>query len=76
MTAYILIALLDAGHKPESPVIRKATQCVAENFALFEEDSYALSIMAYLFAKLKHDSAYSASMQILEGLATREGMKD
>ena len=54
--------------KLDTELFQKATTCITDSFARFEDDSYTLAIMAYLFAKLKYQSAYNDTMKLLNKL--------
>ena len=70
LTAYVLISLLDAGWKFNSGTIKNATKCVVFSN---DTDSYSLSIMAYLFAKLKDNERYGTVMKFLDEKAINVG---
>ena len=74
MTTYVFISLLEVGFQTHAEVFRKASRCITGSFARFDRDSYTLSLMAYLFAKLKYESAYQDTMILLDKMSVKEGI--
>jgi len=83
LTAYVIVSLLEAGFTHNSIPIKTASSCVEKVFSDMEVrsavgqqmDSYSLSIMAYMFAKLKNRDFYKRTVKILDKIATnKDGM--
>lgn len=72
LTAYVLIALLEADVPPSDVRATKASGCVQ---AALDDitDSYSLAIISYMFAKLRDTENYEKVMLRLDALAVREG---
>merc|ERR1719317_1355043 len=80
LSAYVLISLLEAGLKGNNLHILTGSRCVLETFNMFKKfppavDSYSLSIMLYLFAKLDYVIEYDQALQYLNKKAVnKDGM--
>jgi len=74
LTAYVLISLLES----DPAIVNNArfSVAVACVSARVEEvkDSYSLSIIAYMFAKMKDSENYGKVMKTLNGMAVEEGV--
>ena len=79
LSAYVLISLLEAGLKGNNLHILTGSRCVLETFNMFKKfppavDSYSLSIMLYLFAKLDYVIEYDQALQYLNKKAVNKVM--
>ena len=72
MTAYVVISLLEADFVPFDPRIESAAKCIKESLNDVT-DSYSLSIISYMFSKMKKTEDYEMVMKKLNDMAIDEG---
>lgn len=72
LTAYVLIALLEAGVPADAPIVTQTTRCVSDDTT---RDPYTIALKAYALALAGHPR-YTAVLQQLLELAVEddEGM--
>lgn len=63
LTAYVMIALLEAGEEPTSAAVRGAVRCLASKE---EQDVYPMTLKAYALALAKLPAADALLQQILK----------
>ncbi|XP_057300499.1 alpha-2-macroglobulin-like protein 1 isoform X4 [Hydractinia symbiolongicarpus] len=71
LTAYVLISLLEADLGANDQRAVKAASCVSNTLDEIK-DSYSLSIIAYMFAKMKDTASYNKVMKRLDAMAIKE----
>ena len=72
LTAYVVISLLEADLVPFDPRIESAAKCIKQSLDDVT-DSYSLSIISYMFAKMKKTEDYKMVMNKLNDMAIDEG---
>ncbi|XP_047140669.1 alpha-1-macroglobulin isoform X3 [Hydra vulgaris] len=71
LTAYVLISLLEADIIATHPKLVNASKCVTDSLSNIT-DSYSLSIIAYMFAKIGDFKTYQSVIDTLNKLAVRK----
>ncbi|NXL34638.1 A2ML1 protein, partial [Glaucidium brasilianum] len=72
LAAYITAAYLEAGETPESPVVRKALDCIAPSLPK-AASSYTQALLAYTFALAKDSQRTQELLDMLDRKAIRAG---
>ncbi|NXL86370.1 OVOS protein, partial [Alectura lathami] len=73
LTAYVVAALLEAGHSVQHPVVQSGMNCLETAFSNGVQNLYNHALLAYVYGLSDKEERYQFFLQKLDERATRDG---